>query len=198
MSKGDADGLRADTDDGFARIANLLLEALACSPLSGAQLRVIMFIMRRTYGWARANQRATGQMDTITAAEIEQGTGLPHRTVESAVARLAQMNVILSERVSPDNRRRYGVNPEINDWGLPTPEWALMKPTLQDARDTYTYKPVQLYGNVRIPLLENAYTSTQNCVQLCFSCASSSIILYKLFLLPCKSLIYEISSWIIT
>ena len=50
MAKGDAEQLRADMDDGYTGIANLLVEALACCPLTSTEYAVCLFIMRRTYG----------------------------------------------------------------------------------------------------------------------------------------------------
>ena len=51
MPKGDRDNLKADCEDGFTRIANLILEALALAKLNGTQKGICFFIFRRTYGW---------------------------------------------------------------------------------------------------------------------------------------------------
>lgn len=160
MPKGDAHKLRADLDDDFARVSNLLLEALSCAPLSGAQFRVMAFVIRRTYGWSRKHEPAH-KGDLITAAEIADGTGLLKRTVQDTVASLVREHVILSDLATPDGRRYYGPNPDVNSWGTPTADWALFRTTIRDSRDRGTYKPVQPYGEFSIPILGLPHTPTE-------------------------------------
>lgn len=162
--KSDANDLRADLDDGYARVANLLLEAASCAPLSGGEFRVLMFVVRRTYGWAQHGDRQTGKMDTMTAAEIAKGTGLPKGTVANAVGSLCRANVLLTDLAVTKNQniRRYGVNPDVNAWGEVTSDWSMYRVTLKDARETYTYNRVDLYPNTGIPLPENRQRSTRN------------------------------------
>lgn len=167
MPKGDADLLRADIDDGYTGIANLLVEALACCPLTSTEYAVCLFIMRRTYGWAKSKDRATGKMDRMIAEEIASGTARPKRTVETAIASLKRANVILHVQVEPANVMAYGMNPNVAEWGLPTPEWAWAKTQLREARDSNIYTPnhVYLYAELRTPVRENEYTCTRKRVQ---------------------------------
>src|SRR5215469_7190317 len=39
--------------DKFVRLSTELLEALLCSKLTGVQLRVVLWVIRNTYGWNR-------------------------------------------------------------------------------------------------------------------------------------------------
>ena len=167
MAKGDAEKLRADLDDGYTGIANLLVEALACCPLTSTEYAVCLFIMRRTYGWAKSKDRTTGKMDRMTADEIAAGTARPRRTVEGAIASLKRAHVILHVQVEPGNVMAYGMNPNVAEWGLPTPEWSWSKTQLREARDGSTYTPnhVYLYAELRTGVREIADSCTQNSVK---------------------------------
>ena len=48
MPEGQDKILKAELEDGYGRIANLLLEALALSNLNGKQMSICLFIIRRT------------------------------------------------------------------------------------------------------------------------------------------------------
>ena len=149
--KGDAAELRADLDDGFARVANMLLEALSCAPLAGSELRVVMFIIRRTYGWAGQNRQAH-KADTMTAASIAQATGMPKHTVHTAIKNLVNGQVLLSQKTTPGGPYRYGVNPDVNSWGEATPDWVMYRVTLKDARERGSYNPLGPSGEITTPL----------------------------------------------
>ncbi len=161
--KSDSADLRADIDDGYARVANLLLEAASCAPLSGGEFRIIMFVARRTYGWAKHEDRETGKLDTMTAAQIMTGTGLPKGTVGNCLSSLCKANVLLTELALPDtNRRRYGINPDVNSWGEATADWSMYRVTLKDARERGSYNREDLLPNTGIPLPENRQRSSRN------------------------------------
>jgi phage replication O-like protein O len=166
MPKGDSDNLRADIDDGYAKIANLLMEALCCAPLTGAEYSVVLFIMRRTYGWAQKNNRATGKSDPMTAEEIAAGTATPRRTVEKCIGSLLASRVIVREPYAPGNFYAYGINCNVAEWGQPTAEWSFRKTALREAREreTYTPKSVEVYAKKRTGIPELAYSYTPESV----------------------------------
>ena len=66
MAKGDREILKADLDDGYTPLANLILEALAMAKMSGVQKGLCMFLFRRTYGWGIKE-------DEITLKEFAEG-----------------------------------------------------------------------------------------------------------------------------
>ena len=41
----------ADLDDGYARLSNMLLEAYSGADLTKRQFKVLLAILRKTYGW---------------------------------------------------------------------------------------------------------------------------------------------------
>jgi len=168
MPKGDADNLRADIDDGFAKVSNLLLEALCCAPLTGSEYAVVLFIMRRTYGWAKNGDRDSGLADTMTARQIATGTHQSNRTVEGALASLQRSHVILREQVNSSGFCRYGMNPEVSEWGTTAPEWKEAKVVLREGRETGAYTPesVQVYAHERKGIRQEAGRSTLQGVQV--------------------------------
>jgi len=139
MPKGDADNLRADLDDGYARVANLLLEGLCCAPLTAAEYSVVLFIIRRTYGWASSRKRQECKLDAMTAELIADGTAMPRSTVHKALQSLTRSSVIIREPAKAGNYYAFGMNTDLSQWGLATPEWKTCKQQLGDARDGNTY-----------------------------------------------------------
>lgn len=139
MPVGDADNLRADLDDGYAKVANLLLEALCCAPLSAAEYAVVLFIIRRTYGWAKYLKRDSGKVDAMTAEQIAEGTALSRSGVHKALQSLTSAHVILRDVAKAGNYFSYGMNPDVAQWGTATPDWKTCKQQLRDARDGHTY-----------------------------------------------------------
>jgi phage replication O-like protein O len=78
------------TEDGFTKIANELLDAMCQLRLSGTEYQVLMFIIRKTYGW---NKKA----DWISGSQIVTATNLSKRTVFKALHGLVRRNVINRE-----------------------------------------------------------------------------------------------------
>lgn len=74
-------------ENGYTRIANELLEATAKFPFTGAQLRLILFLWRKTYGFRK-------KVDEISISQWVKGTGLNERTVRRELKTLKTLNVI--------------------------------------------------------------------------------------------------------
>ena len=147
--------LIADIDDGYMKVSNLLAEALCCMPLSGAELRVIWFIMRRTYGWARKNDRTSGKMDVITAREIIKGTQLGKSHVKKCLVSLMKNNVVLSEKMNLNNIMAYGINPSIIQWGMGVEAWDKAKAEMGISKAENTYSNSGDYNtNSVIPITQ--------------------------------------------
>lgn len=49
----------ADIDDGYTRIANELLEAVMAADLTARQLKVVLAVIRKTYGFGKKFDRIT-------------------------------------------------------------------------------------------------------------------------------------------
>lgn len=137
--------LIADIDDGFAKIANLLLEALCCMPLSGSEHQVLFFIIRRTYGWAKSSDRDSGKTDIICSWEIAEGTGLTQVNVRKCLAKLASKKVITAAKMSADNKMSYGLNPVVIEWGAGNEKWDKAKDIMRSAQAKALYVKTSRY-----------------------------------------------------
>ena len=77
-------------ENGYTRIANELLEATAKFPFNGSQLRMILFLWRKTYGFHK-------KIDAISLSQWSIGTNLSQRTICRELKNLKKMNVIIQE-----------------------------------------------------------------------------------------------------
>lgn len=92
-----------DTDNGFTRIANELLEAIASADLTARQLKLMMAYIRKTYGFNK-------KTDRIADEQISQLTGLSRQNVNKAKKELLSMNCLLMEG------NQIGINKEVSAW----------------------------------------------------------------------------------
>lgn len=109
MPKGDRQILKADCDDGFTRIANLLLEALALARLNGVQKGICLFLFRRTYGW---NRRA----DAVTLSEFAQACGSSPSYISRQLNDLIEKNIICRVSYQPGKTPIYTFVTTVGEW----------------------------------------------------------------------------------
>ncbi|MGL4470287.1 MAG: replication protein [Aeromonas hydrophila] len=98
-------GRVADLDDGYTRIANELLEAVMAADLTARQMKVLMAIIRKTYGFGK-------KLDRITNTQISSMTGIHHTHVCTAKNEMIAMNIIVTKG------REIGVNKAISEWNF--------------------------------------------------------------------------------
>lgn len=96
----------ADLDDGFTRLANMLLEEYAGADLTKRQFKVLLAILRLTYGWNKP-------MDRIANSQIAQIAKLPEKRVSETRVQLVEMNLLVQIG------RRIGPNKNPSEWGIP-------------------------------------------------------------------------------
>lgn len=97
-------------ENGYARIANELLDALCKEKLSGAEFNILLFIIRQTYGYNKKERK-------MTIKYIATGTNTPERTVQRALDKLIKNNIINSKFVSQNTPKIYGLNKNYKKWG---------------------------------------------------------------------------------
>ncbi|WDL98151.1 replication protein [Alicyclobacillus sp. ALC3] len=116
MPKGDYQCLKADIEDGVVPIAHLLLEALSMAKLNGVAKGLVLFIWRRTYGWAEEGKKKHKD-DRITLAEFASAVNSERTYVSTQLKLLVKAGVVF-ERQDEENGRykRYGMNTEIAQW----------------------------------------------------------------------------------
>jgi phage replication O-like protein O len=100
-------------EDGFTPVANPIMEALARTQLSGYEWRVLLFLLRKTYGWSKKSDR-------IALSQFVDGTGICQRRIIEAVNSLVAKNII--HKTSAEKRtskgREYAFNKHYGSWVL--------------------------------------------------------------------------------
>lgn len=76
-------------EDGFTRIANDILDGLCKIKLSSYQTRVLLYILRKTYGFNKKE-------DWISVSQIEEATGIYKAHVSRAKKELIERNIVIS------------------------------------------------------------------------------------------------------
>ena len=71
----------------YAQIINPVLEILAKTRLNGAQYAVIMFVLRKTYGWHKKEDR-------ISLSQVIEGTDLSKTAASEALQRLVDARIL--------------------------------------------------------------------------------------------------------
>ncbi|WP_105654676.1 replication protein [Cronobacter dublinensis] len=99
----------ADLDDGYARLSNMLLAEYAGADLTKRQFKVLLAILRKTYGWNKP-------MDRVTDAQIAEIAKLPVKRCNEAKLELVRMGVIKQQG------GMFGPNPNVYEWNIPQHE----------------------------------------------------------------------------
>jgi len=100
-------------EDGFTPVANSIMEALARTQLSGYEWRVLLFLLRKTYGWSKKSDR-------IALSQFVDGTGINQRRVIEAINDLIAKNIIhkTSAEIRTSKGREYAFNKHYGSWTL--------------------------------------------------------------------------------
>ena len=98
-------------ENGYVRIATELFEELCRTRVNGEAMQVYLFIIRKTYGFQRKS-------DAISISQFERGTSLARRSVQRAIKRCAEMNLI-TIRINADRTTAiYSPQKDYSKWCL--------------------------------------------------------------------------------
>ncbi|MCG8400022.1 MAG: replication protein [Firmicutes bacterium] len=109
MAKGDREIFKADIDDGYTKIADLLLEALAMAKLNGVQKGICLFIWRRTYGWGIKEDR-------IPLKEFARACDSSETYISKQIKQLVGWKIILRTSYEPGKVPSFTINTRIAQW----------------------------------------------------------------------------------
>lgn len=98
-------------ENGFTPIANEILEKLVNIPLLGAEFQVLLFIIRKTYGYHK-------KQDRISLTQFEKGTHLSRPTVVKTLKNLALRNMI--KVFIQENNKGYSFVKDHEKWVVKT------------------------------------------------------------------------------
>lgn len=98
-------------ENGYTKIANELLEALAKFRMPGEARQVFDFIIRKTYGFNK-------KRDAIPLSQFEKGTGLIRPNICRGIKTLEEMNLIFRHKgKSVRQVTEYEINKKFETWG---------------------------------------------------------------------------------
>lgn len=99
----------AELEDGYAKLSNTLLDAYSGADLTKRQFKVLLAILRKTYGWNKA-------MDRISDSQLSDITKLPVKRCNEAKLELVRMGLIKQQG------GMFGPNKNIDEWRIPQNE----------------------------------------------------------------------------
>ena len=100
---------KADLEDGYTRIANSLLEALYKTPILSRESRVLLFIIRQTYGFGHKSRE-------LSNGFIAAGTGIDAKHISEIIKGLVSANVLTKEQAQGRKPQIIGVNTQLKKW----------------------------------------------------------------------------------
>ncbi|PHM46571.1 replication protein [Xenorhabdus miraniensis] len=96
----------ASIEDGYARLSNMLLEEYAGADLNKRHFKVLLAVLRLTYGWNK-------KMDRISDSQIAEIAKLPVKRCNEAKLELVRMNILIQQG------NRFGPNKNVDEWVIP-------------------------------------------------------------------------------
>lgn len=96
----------AELEDGYARLSNMLLEEYSGANLTKRHFKVLLAVLRLTYGWGKA-------LDRISDSQISAIAKLPVKKCNEAKLELVRMNILIK------NGTLLGPNKNISEWNIP-------------------------------------------------------------------------------
>jgi phage replication O-like protein O len=120
--------VKADTDNGYYRVANELGLALCRTQLSDREGRLVQAVMMKTFGFNKS-------MDWICNGQLNDITGIKQTHISDIKKGLVARNILIVEG------KRIGINPVVSEWVLgknqaTTPKQGNKKPPLNRVATT--------------------------------------------------------------
>jgi phage replication O-like protein O len=126
-----ATGAEIQIEDGeYTRIHNMILESLSSAPLNGSEFRCLMFLMRKTYGWQKKD-------DKISLQQWEDGTGIKRQNVWATLKTLEAKKVIYSQDNGAGKSKTYGFNKYAEQWVMESECNAGALQTVMETQNTH-------------------------------------------------------------
>jgi phage replication O-like protein O len=153
-------------ENGFTKIANELLEAIYNTNLSAYETRIVMFIIRLTYGFEK-------KMDAISLSQFEdgiikkdgtiiaKGTNLKHRHICEVISRLIEKNIIIKSK--DGYITQYGIQKDYTKWATGTPTSTTRTSTTRTSTartSTWGSTPTSTESSTRTSTESSTRTST--------------------------------------
>ena len=98
-------------ENGYTRIANELLEAICRLKISGNEMRILLFVIRQTYGYSRKSAK-------ISLSEISKATGIKSNHVSETLKGLVGKGIIECSSNQGLTPQRISVVKDYEKWEL--------------------------------------------------------------------------------
>lgn len=115
-------------ENGYTPIANEILEKLVNTSLLGAEFQVLLFIIRKTYGYHK-------KQDRISFTQFEKATGLSRQTINKTIKNLISKGMIVKIYL-PENNLGYTFIKDHEKWVVKT--HLLVKGKWSTSKDVFT------------------------------------------------------------
>lgn len=97
-------------EDGYTKIANEIMEALAKIRISGEARQVLDVILRKTYGWGK-------KKDRIALSQFHEATGgMKKPSISRAIRTLLAIKLIIVSENANRNGQEYEFNKDYETW----------------------------------------------------------------------------------
>lgn len=101
---------RPQKENGYTPIANELIQAIYSAPLNCTQLKIVLMVMRYTYGFSRKEH-------SFSLNFIAKGTGVSRRYISSELNLLISKNIITVVKSHTDTEARIlKLNKDYDSW----------------------------------------------------------------------------------
>ena len=97
------------TEDGYTKIANSILDALVLSKLSGQDFKISLLIIRKTYGFSKKE-------DSVSLSQMMQATGMGKIRCSQVVTRLQLMKILTVTENINGVGKKYKFNKDFEEW----------------------------------------------------------------------------------
>ena len=105
------------TENGYTRIANELLEAITRYKFNGTQLKIVMAVIRYTYGFSRKDAE-------LSLVYLSNATGVDKRNLRREINILIADKVLtVTKEATFTQSRMFRINKDYEEWELNNPQW---------------------------------------------------------------------------
>lgn len=143
MPKGDRLNLKADPEDGTTPISNLLLEAIARSKLPGLQIRAILYLWRKTYGWVGIDGKRLKKCE-ISLSEWVWALDATKPSVATALSEIEGKHIFSRTAAKPWGVYSYQLNTDIKTWDSNCLNLELLTQNIQLTKTIPPSKPADI------------------------------------------------------
>jgi len=108
--------MKAQLEDGYITIARGILDAALATGLTAREWKVLMAVVRLTYGWRDPKTGQPRKADRIGGTQLASLTGLDRGDVARTTRRLIERNIL---KATPGTRltpAKLGVNTAVGSW----------------------------------------------------------------------------------